>query len=222
MPAPKSPKPASRLTPGTQAQPVNTEDANTTMSLGEAEPADLSAPVKINLPLTKNQEEVLAALVRHDASRTAESTERKWRSGQEWYLDTRCNFPSGLKAKFRVGNQEAIEAREAFLGARERALNGSDPVVLPGMEVAQARIQALEDRIRDEAGNLSGFRRNEAVYLALTDAEREELTRLRNYVAAPILQETLEQVERWLSSYGTKTQSEMREVVRAALAEVRG
>lgn len=38
----------------------------------------------------------------------------------------------------------------------------------------------------------------------------------------PNLLKTLEQVERWMSGYGTATQSEMREVVRAAIAEHRG
>lgn len=38
----------------------------------------------------------------------------------------------------------------------------------------------------------------------------------------PNLLKTLEQVERWMSGYGTATQSEMRAVVRAAIAEHRG
>lgn len=37
--------------------------------------------------------------------------------------------------------------------------------------------------------------------------------------AAQELLETLEVIEKWMSGYGTKTQSEMREVARAAIAK---
>lgn len=57
--------------------------------------------------LTNNQQEVLATLRKRGATYTAESTERHWRNGESYYIDTRNSARKGIMRKFNQGNLEA-------------------------------------------------------------------------------------------------------------------
>jgi hypothetical protein len=59
--------------------------------------------------LTFNQRLVLAALRVKGADITAAATERHWRNGQRYYLDTRNSARRGLVRRFEQGNREAEE-----------------------------------------------------------------------------------------------------------------
>ena len=61
--------------------------------------------------------------------------------------------------------------------------------------------------------------------VAITDpanTKAQEKANASLIAAAPDLLVALESVERWMSGYGTKSQSEMRQVVRAAIAAATG
>ena len=57
--------------------------------------------------LTVNQVEVIDALRKKDMSLIAAAAEDRWRKGEEYYIDARCNVSESLRRKFRQGNKEA-------------------------------------------------------------------------------------------------------------------
>lgn len=71
----------------------------------------LGIPVPPAVRLTPNQQEVLATLRERGAEFTAEVTERHWRKGEPYYMDSRNAAREGLVRKFNQGNKEAIETR---------------------------------------------------------------------------------------------------------------
>ena len=69
-------------------------------------------------PLTENQKTVLAKLRERGADFTAEATERHWRAGKPYYLDSRNSARKGLVRAFNRGNQEATRWRRAEILCR--------------------------------------------------------------------------------------------------------
>ncbi len=63
--------------------------------------------------LTPTQQHVVTELRRRGADWTAEATERHWREGRPYYLDSRNQAGRGLRRLFNKGNQEAQEYAEA-------------------------------------------------------------------------------------------------------------
>lgn len=57
--------------------------------------------------LTENQKQVLAILRMRGADWTAEVTERHWRNGERYYIDTRNGAGKGIRRRFEQGNKEA-------------------------------------------------------------------------------------------------------------------
>lgn len=60
--------------------------------------------------LTPNQIEVLEMLRGQGCHWIAGATEREWKEGREYYIDTRVNV-RGIRRKFAKGNREAVEQR---------------------------------------------------------------------------------------------------------------
>jgi hypothetical protein len=58
--------------------------------------------------LTPNQLTVIATLRKRGSDFTAAATERHWKAGQAYYLDTRNGARKGIMRAFNKGNREAV------------------------------------------------------------------------------------------------------------------
>lgn len=67
----------------------------------------------------------------------------------------------------------------------------TSPCLQHFLAVFRTQIYDLEDRIATERENLSSFRQDEALYLALTDEEADRLRTLRLLAAAPEMRSAL-------------------------------
>jgi len=56
--------------------------------------------------LTENQIGVLHCLLKRGAILTAAATERHWRNGKRYYLDSRNRAAKGIRRKFEQGNRD--------------------------------------------------------------------------------------------------------------------
>lgn len=65
--------------------------------------------------LTRDQQYVLKVLREREAFLTADATERAWKHGEVYYLDTRNSARKGIVRLFNQGNEEAVSSvsREA-------------------------------------------------------------------------------------------------------------
>lgn len=79
------------------------------------------------------------------------------------------------------------------------------------MTTLENRLRELADRVEYEAANLPDFRKNEAMALALTDEEQEEMKLLRLLVAAPEMKSALQGLVGGLRETGTTVQLSTRE-----------
>lgn len=57
--------------------------------------------------LTEDQGLVLATLRQRGAWLTADATERAWRAGERYYLDSRNSAGRGIRRAFEAGNRQA-------------------------------------------------------------------------------------------------------------------
>ena len=63
--------------------------------------------------MTLNQQSVLDRLRRSDHRWIAEETERAWKNGETYYIDTRVSVSQTLRRDFTKGNCEALSMPEA-------------------------------------------------------------------------------------------------------------
>lgn len=59
--------------------------------------------------LTPHQTATLAKMRKAGLDWVASATEREWKGGQAYYIDTRCRCSKALRAAFEKGNREALE-----------------------------------------------------------------------------------------------------------------
>lgn len=57
--------------------------------------------------LTEEQRQIIEVLRQRGADWTADATERHWKSGERYYLDSRNSAGRGLKRAFERGNKQA-------------------------------------------------------------------------------------------------------------------
>lgn len=73
--------------------------------------------------LTRHQVQVLAALRLNGLHLIADGTEKCWRRGESYYIDSRIRA-HGLRRAFELGNRDAVNAMRRRTGVRRKGRRG--------------------------------------------------------------------------------------------------